>query len=189
MPIVKEKAFINVIPPEDAVENLLKRAYKRVGGDRGTIANVHQSQSLNPKAMLAHLDLYMAVMYADSPLTRIQRELIGAIVSFFNGCQYCIVHHYEALKFHWSDAPSIDDLSSGEKLNTQDRALVSFVKKLTLNAPRMIKQDCNMLRDNNFSERAILDITLIVGYFNFVNRLVLGLGVTLEDKEDRNYKY
>ena len=38
-----------------------------------------------------------------------------------------------------------------------------------------------MLRDAGFDDRAILDATLTLGYFNFVNRLVLCLGVHLEE--------
>ncbi len=69
---MNKKSFIRIIEPEDA-EGVLKRAYKRVGGSRGNIANVHQCQSLNPKAMLAHLDLYMSLMYDKSELSRKER--------------------------------------------------------------------------------------------------------------------
>ncbi|MBK5192462.1 MAG: peroxidase, partial [Flavobacteriaceae bacterium] len=36
---------------------------------------------------------------------------------------------------------------------------------------------------------AILDATLVVSYFNFVNRMVLTLGVEIETDEGENYKY
>lgn len=46
------------------------------------------------------------------------------------------------------------------------------------------------LREENLSDEAILDIVQIVAYFNFVNRIVLGLGVPLESSEEREgYKY
>ena len=38
-------------------------------------------------------------------------------------------------------------------------------------------------------ERAILDAALVIAYFNFVNRLVLGLGVQLEQDKGEGYKY
>jgi|TARA_B110000196_G_scaffold127455_1_gene110556 hypothetical protein len=38
-------------------------------------------------------------------------------------------------------------------------------------------------------DRAILDAALVVGYFNFVNRIVLSLGVYLEQDEGQGYKY
>jgi alkylhydroperoxidase family enzyme len=45
------------------------------------------------------------------------------------------------------------------------------------------------LRELGASDRAILDADLVIAYFNFVNRLVLGLGVELEDDEGKGYRY
>ena len=39
------------------------------------------------------------------------------------------------------------------------------------------------------SDKAILDATLVVSYFNFVNRMVLGLGVNLESNQAKGYNY
>ena len=183
-----DKAFIQIIDPIDA-EGSLKRVYKRIGGARGKIANVHQSQSLNPKAMLGHLDLYMALMYGDSPLSRIQRELIGSVTSYLNKCDYCVIHHHEALKHHWKDSPDPEELVKGVGLSASDHALVKHVIKLIGQPEKILNQDIVELRDSGFNDRVILDITMITGYFCFVNRLILGLGVKLENSEDRDYSY
>lgn len=45
------------------------------------------------------------------------------------------------------------------------------------------------LRQYGLSDSAILDATLVVSYFNFVNRMVLNLGVELEEDAGKNYKY
>jgi alkylhydroperoxidase family enzyme len=37
------------------------------------------------------------------------------------------------------------------------------------------------------SDKDILDLTLIVGYFNFVNRVAVGLGVDFSDDEKHGY--
>ncbi|MFV2015666.1 MAG: carboxymuconolactone decarboxylase family protein [Candidatus Heimdallarchaeota archaeon] len=184
-----KKAFIKVVGPAEAEDKVLQRAYKRIGGSRSTIAHVHQTQSLHPKAMMTHLDLYMTLMYDESPLSRIQRELIGAVVSYFNDCDYCILHHYEALQFNWKDAPSIQDLVEGIGMDRMDNALVQYSKKLTKFPSKVNEDDYNNLSQFGFDDRAILDINLIIGYFNFVNRLVLGTGVELEKDEERNYNY
>ena len=44
----------------------------------------------------------------------------------------------------------------------------------------MVEQDVVALRDVGFSDKAILEINLIVGFFAWCNRLVDGLGVELE---------
>lgn len=45
------------------------------------------------------------------------------------------------------------------------------------------------LKEAGLDDRAILDAALVVGYFNFVNRIVLSLGVYLEQDEGQGYKY
>lgn len=39
------------------------------------------------------------------------------------------------------------------------------------------------------SDRAILDAVLVISYFNFVNRLVISLGVEPSPDEIKGYKY
>lgn len=186
---MSKEAFVKVIGPTEAQDKVLKRAYKRIGGSRGAIAHVHQSQSLHPKAMMAHLDLYMAIMYSDSPLSRIQPELMGAVVSYFNNCEYCILHYYEALQSNWEDAPSFQELVNGVGLENKDKVLVKYCQKLTKNPNAIDEDDYNSLVQVGFDDRAVLDINLIIGYFNFVNRLVLGTGVELETDDEREYNY
>ena len=45
----------------------------------------------------------------------------------------------------------------------------------------MVEADVQTLRDHGFSDRAILDINQITGYYAYVNRLADGLGVPLEE--------
>ena len=131
----------------------------------------------------------MTLMYEDSPLTRLQRELIGAYTSYLNKCEYCIIHHYEALQHNWKDAPPMTELAKGKGLDNQNLALIKYLDKLTLTPWEVEETDVERLKKEGFSDRAVLDIALICGYFNFVNRLVLGVGVSLEDDSDRNYNY
>lgn len=45
----------------------------------------------------------------------------------------------------------------------------------------MVEADVIALHDAGFSDRDILDINQIAGYYAYVNRLASGLGVELED--------
>ncbi len=65
-------------------------------------------------------------------------------------------------------------------LPPRKRALVSYALKLTLLPAEMVQQDVAALRDAGLSDRTIHDAASVVAYFNFVNRLALGLGVELE---------
>ena len=60
--------------------------------------------------------------------------------------------------------------------------MLGYAIKLTRTPAEMIEADVVALRDAGFSDRAILDINQIAGYFAYVNRLADGLGVELEDR-------
>lgn len=65
-------------------------------------------------------------------------------------------------------------------LSDADRAMLEYAEKLTLHPSKMMQADVEKLRDNGFSDTAILDICQVAAYFAFVNRLADGLGVELE---------
>ena len=80
-------SHIRTISPETA-DGELKAAYEKVGAARGGVANILQISSLNPPAMLAHLELYKVLMFGPSPLSRAERELAAVAVSRVNHCHY-----------------------------------------------------------------------------------------------------
>jgi alkylhydroperoxidase family enzyme len=59
--------------------------------------------------------------------------------------------------------------------------MLAYSEALTLDPAGMAREDVVALREAGFSDRDILDINQIVGYFAYVNRLADGLGVPLED--------
>ncbi len=59
--------------------------------------------------------------------------------------------------------------------------MLTYAVKLTLEPGNMIEADVVTLRDAGFSDRDILDINQIAGYYAYVNRLASGLGVESED--------
>lgn len=66
------------------------------------------------------------------------------------------------------------------EISKADRAMLEYVAKLTKKPWTMKKKDVVNLRENGFSDEAILDINQVAGYYAFVNRLADGLGVELE---------
>ncbi len=65
-------------------------------------------------------------------------------------------------------------------LGAPDAALLEYADKLTRAPSTVAQPDVARLTAVGFSDRAILDIVLVVGYYAFVNRLAQGLGVPLE---------
>lgn len=182
-------AWINETSVEEA-DGELAEVYAALNKKRGKISNILKVHSLNPEAMQNHLDLYMTLMFGNSGLSRAEREAIGVVVSAGNECGYCVNHHTEALKRHLPDDETLGMLASADGLETLEPRLSNIVRhaeKLTSAPAAMTESDLGELRAVGLSDQDILDLTLITAYFNFVNRVALGLGVTFSADEVSGY--
>ncbi len=103
-------AFIKVIEFEEA-KGALRDIYQELIKKRGKLAEVHKIQSLNPPPIMAHMELYLKIMFGKSPLKRYQREMMTVVVSKTNDCNYCILHHSAALYHFWKDEKKVDQLA------------------------------------------------------------------------------
>lgn len=183
--------YINTIQYEEATGRL-KEIYDDLLAKRGKLAEVHKIQSLNPESIMAHMNLYMAVMFGQSPLSREQREMIAVIVSVANDCKYCQLHHSEALNKYWRDEERVKILRRNfNKVNLRpaDELFCELAWQLTRVPGITTEIILNKLKNLGVDDRSILDATLVIAYFNFVNRIVLGLGVESELKETKGYNY
>ena len=183
---------IEVIGLNQAQGELLE-IYTDLLAKRGKLANVHQIQSLNPATIRSHMQLYMDIMFTSSPLKRATRELLAVVVSRTNNCNYCMQHHSEALLAYWKDKGKLEKILDGQDLDILDEkelSLANLAIEMTRNPVSEEKDKINAsLKSLGFSDRAILDAHLVIAYFNFVNRLVLGLGVELEKEAGKGYNY
>ena len=65
-------------------------------------------------------------------------------------------------------------------ITTADRVMLDYVVQVTKDATRIGPQDHERLRSEGFDDRAILQITLIASWFNYINRVADALGVGRE---------
>jgi len=189
--MVRAVAYVQVINENEA-EGPLFQIYDEVQRSRGRISNILSVESLNPKGLKAHLDLYMTLQFGKSPLSRREREIVAIVVSKANDCGYCVTHHAEALDKYVKDPKwmrrMVEDPASVD-LSDREQALVAFARGLTLEPAKGRKEAVEGLRAAGFDDVGIVHATEVVAYFNFVNRLASGLGVELEQDEERDYEY
>jgi uncharacterized peroxidase-related enzyme len=184
-------AWIRVIDESEA-EGKLKAYYAEIRQARGKVANIMKVHSLQPDAMLAHLNFYKTIMFGPSGLSRRQRELLATVVSALNQCTYCVRHHGEALRAYVKDEAFISQIQrdyTQVPFDSKDKAMLDYAQKLTREPSAVNGNDVAMLRQAGFGDEEILSINLIVSYFNFVNRVALGLGVEFSEEEAQGYRY
>ena len=174
----------------DEADGKLAEMYAELTERRGKISNILKVHSLNPQAMSDHLDLYMTLMFGKSGLSRAEREAVAVVVSATNECEYCVNHHTEALRHYIDDEETLNMLATADGLETFEPRLSNIVRhaeRLTVAPAAMTESDLEELRAVGLDDKDILDLTLIVGYFNFVNRIAVGLGVSYSDDELSGY--
>ena len=80
-------AWIEVVPAEDAQDEL-REVYEKVKISEGPIFTPYEVMTLNGPGLKALEDFQRVLRFGDSPLTRLQRELIATQVSVLNKCTF-----------------------------------------------------------------------------------------------------
>ena len=66
------------------------------------------------------------------------------------------------------------------ELTARELALLDFAVKLTKSPTTMQRQDLDGLREHGFTDEQLTDAVHCISYFNFINRVLDGLGVEPE---------
>lgn len=69
-----------------------------------------------------------------------------------------------------------DDYRSAP-ITAAERVMLDYVVQLTKDATRISREDHDQLHAAGFDDKAILQITLIASWFNYINRVADALGV------------
>lgn len=89
--IQQPNAYIKTVASEDAARccsPLLQQLYNKWRNPDGSLDNILTIHSINPPALEAHFELYSRALHGDSPLTRVEREVVAVAVSLENKCRY-----------------------------------------------------------------------------------------------------
>jgi uncharacterized peroxidase-related enzyme len=65
-------------------------------------------------------------------------------------------------------------------LTTREVALLDYAVKLTKNPHGVSRTDIDTLRGQGYTDEQVVDAVQCIGYFNFINRVLDGLGVDPE---------
>lgn len=126
------------------------------------------------------LPLHEQVMRAPSPFTPGERELIAAYVSGLNACSYCNgIHTVTAREFGVPEqtlAAALKDLDTAP-IDERMRPVLRYLAKLTRTPSAVRETDARAIYEAGWDEQALHDAVLVCALFNFMNRVVDGLGV------------
>lgn len=129
------------------------------------------------KPLLAYHEV---LLRGPSPLSVAERELIAGFVSGLNVCRYCHGVHEATAREFGVPADLMAHLLSdvdGAPVSEKHKPILRYVKKLTLTPARITQADADAVFAAGWSDQALHDAVCVCALFNFMNRLVEGLGV------------
>lgn len=178
-------AWIRMVSDEDADADL-RAALDMARTPHGTVDNVMRVHSLRPNTMRGHVILYRAALHDDAnTLPMWLQEVIASYVSILNDCPYSLANHWKNAAHLIGDAARADAIRAAldarrpqDALGARELALMRYAEKLTVSPGTMREADVAALREAGLDDGEILEANQIVGYFNYVNRLLNGLGVS-----------
>ena len=180
-------AWIQIIQFADS-SGYLRSLYERIRGPNGEIDNVMKVHSLRPHTMEGHWVLYKSVMHhADNTLPNWFHECMAVYVGLCNDCGYSVAHHFAGLKRLLNDDAHANAIYAALEARAPERvfsgkelALLRYVRKLT-QAPQFVMQDdIRVAREAGAEDGEILEANQVCAYFNYSNRLLNGLGVSMD---------
>ena len=178
-------AWIKMISDEDADEELTE-VLNLARTPHGTVDNVMRVHSLRPNTMKGHVTLYRAALHDESNTIPMWfQETVSSYVSILNDCPYSYANHWKNAAYLMQDptkANQVEIALNAKKPESHfvgaELAMLEYTEKLTLKPGKMVETDVIKLRDGGVDDGQILELNQIIGYFNYVNRLLNGLGVT-----------
>ena len=132
--------------------------------------------------------LYCAHLHDDqNTLTTWFQEVISSYVSTLNNCAYSYANHWANACHLMSDPEKAEMIEAAFKKRAPEHAfegvqlaMLRYAEKLTLSPGDMQEADVTALKNEGISDGEILEANQIIGYFNYVNRLLSGLGVSTD---------
>jgi uncharacterized peroxidase-related enzyme len=138
--------------PEESKETL-----KAVGKQFGSVPNLLGELAAAPASLKAYVAL--SDLLSQTSLRPVEQQLVLAVASLANACQYCVAAHSMGLKAAGLPEPELQALRRGGSL--QDRrleALRVFVKSVVDNRGRVEEPELQRLLDAGFRREQVFEV-------------------------------
>lgn len=136
-----------------------------------------------PETCTPLIEFHEVLLRGPSPFSESERELIAAYVSGLNRCRYC--HGVHSATAAILGVPSqtieslIDDVETAP-VSEKMRPVLRYARKLTQDPRGVSQADADAILAAGWDEIALYHAVAVIALFNFMNRLVEGMGIELD---------
>ena len=166
---------------EKAIPQLSDLVGKIKGARGGRLINIYRLMLHSPALANAWFDLNQAVRY-ETEIDGQSRELAVIRVALVNKVEYVVRAHGPAYALKEGLTPAqveaVADWKPSKLFSAQQRALLAYTDAMT----REIDVPENVFKEirNHFSERQVVELTMLIGAYNMLTRFLKALKVDPE---------
>lgn len=144
---------------------------KSIADQVGFLPNVFGVLGGNPKALEAFATLN--VLFGDSSLNPIEREIVQAAASVVNSCEYCVAGHTAFTNFQNLDNSLIEAVRAGTPLDdARFEALRQFTQAIVVSKGRDAKTELQAFLAAGYTRQQVFDVVLGISVKMFSNQVV-----------------
>jgi uncharacterized peroxidase-related enzyme len=173
------EAWIDTIPWH-AAEGELADAYAWQAASLGEPAEFTMLGSLYPAIVAERLSLYRVVEQCPSALSQVERQAAALVTSLLNGTDHCASGlRLKLVSLGAAEAVAAIEADPQAPRTGDSRldAICAHAAKLTATPTAMAESDIAALRALGLADLDIVDLNNMVSYYNYINRVVMGLGL------------
>jgi uncharacterized peroxidase-related enzyme len=129
------------------------------------------------------IQFHEVLLRGPSPFSEGERELIAAYVSGLNHCRYCHGVHVATAALlgvpKHAILSALDDLDSSPVAENM-KPVLRYARKLTQQPDSVTQADADAVFAAGWNDLALYHAVAVTALFNFMNRLVEGMGIELD---------
>lgn len=183
--MAREQKRVQTIEPE-AIDGNFEEFYGAVTRLLGRVPHFYRTISNAPFLAMLFLPINASAQ-REWPGTRISgkiKEMVVIKTSHVNECEYCYAHNTSlgqaaGITHDQIIAMSSDDYLTSDAFTEREKAAILWAENVTRNTAQK-NEDAYTRLKANFSEGEIVEITMLCGMFNMINRINDSLDVAIE---------
>jgi uncharacterized peroxidase-related enzyme len=178
-------ARIRTIPKERAAV-VLRSLYDAAENQFGRVPNLFKTMAHRPELLLTFWNFYRE-LWTGGVVDVKTKELAALRTAVLNGCHYSIAQHSASGKRSGLTAEQVAALKSGEwrasgLFDEREQAVIGLAEKLTRSRDSVVDDDIQTLR-KWYGESHLVELNLLIGTMNLINRFNQCFAVDLEHSE------
>ncbi len=162
----------------DAANEDIKRVYAQVEQDVGFVPNFIKTLAHSGNFLEAMADLYLTIT-GETSLSEKLRQLAILKTCQLHKCKYTVSYYTDtAKKAGWSDEQiqSIDDYAASDLFSYYEKEVLQLAE-MASREPDEIQDDYWTQLNNHFTSDQVVELVVLIGFFNMINRFILALQI------------